>query len=224
MKKLKKIYLLIYSSSKHQSSLNPIQFDPVDLKVNRTKTRYPNFENISDGVTQWKRIARNPGILGARLGVKKKKKNENYQNYLRISQEISFLPVTQKRPCSCTLTDHRPRKYEETGSPSLQPRKITLQRTHTKSSLDGFALTDTNTLLGIVERHWPRIIDNRDRISPESCATFIVVSLHRDERSPQEEEKKKKEEEQEKRRRRDRERKIISLRGFEHHFAHFCAT
>lgn len=124
---------------------------------------------------------------------KKKKKNENYQNYLRISQEIStFLPVTQKRPCSCTLTDHRPRKYEETGSPSLQPRKITLQRTHTKSSLDGFALTDTNTLLGIVERHWPRIIDNRDRISPESCATFIVVSLHRDERSPQEEEKKKK--------------------------------
>lgn len=74
MKKLKKNYLLIYSSSKHQSSLNPIQFDPVDLKVNRTKTRYPNFENISDGVTQWKRIARNPGILGARLGVKKKKK------------------------------------------------------------------------------------------------------------------------------------------------------
>ena len=73
----------------------------------------------------------------------------------------------------------------------------------TKSSLDEFAPTDTNTLLRIVERHWPRIIDNRDRISPESCATFIVVSLSFEMReiSARREEKKEEEEEEEQERR-----------------------
>lgn len=68
-----------------------------------------------------------------------------------------------------------------------------------------------NTLLRIVERHWPRIIDNRDRISPESCATFIIVSLLRDERFPQEE-RKKKEKVEEQERKRGREKNNIFTR------------